>query len=246
MTREQFKEYCLRSLGKGAIKINVTDDQLEDRVAEGIQMWQEVHLDGFVETYFKHEITADDITNKYIDVPEDIIRVEKILPIGSGAGSGMHGMFNIEYQLHLNDIFDLSFAGGMSSFVQTKQYLGLLDSVLNGIDHIAYSRYQAKLYLHINWAVDVKVGSYIVVKAYRAVDPDAVSDCYNDRWLKRYVIALIQQQWGQNLSLYGGVELLGGITMDGETMRGNAETRIEALENELYERFSEPPMGSIG
>ena len=33
-SKSTFKEYCLRNLGKGAIDINVTDDQADDRIDE--------------------------------------------------------------------------------------------------------------------------------------------------------------------------------------------------------------------
>ena len=40
-SRTELKEYCLRALGKPVIQINVDDDQLEDRIEESLQMFQE-------------------------------------------------------------------------------------------------------------------------------------------------------------------------------------------------------------
>ena len=39
-SREQLKQYALRQLGKPVIEINVDDDQLEDRIDEGLQYFQ--------------------------------------------------------------------------------------------------------------------------------------------------------------------------------------------------------------
>ena len=36
-SRDDFKEYCLRKLGKPVIEINVDDDQVEDRVDEALK-----------------------------------------------------------------------------------------------------------------------------------------------------------------------------------------------------------------
>ncbi len=72
-TRAQFKEYCLRKLGKPVIEINVDDDQVEDRIDESIRYFWDYHFDGSHRTYYKHIVTGDDITNKYITMPENII-----------------------------------------------------------------------------------------------------------------------------------------------------------------------------
>ena len=57
-TRETLKQYCLRSLGKPVIEINVDDDQVEDRIDEGIQYFQDYHFDALEKTYIKHRITG--------------------------------------------------------------------------------------------------------------------------------------------------------------------------------------------
>ena len=42
-SRNTFKEWCLRKLGKPVIEINVDDDQVEDRIDEAILMVQKRH-----------------------------------------------------------------------------------------------------------------------------------------------------------------------------------------------------------
>src|SRR6056300_1513447 len=61
-TRTEFKEWCLRSLGKPVIEINVEDDQVEDRIDEALQYFAQYHYDGVERMYLKYQITADDIT----------------------------------------------------------------------------------------------------------------------------------------------------------------------------------------
>ena len=57
-TRDDFKEYCLRALGKPVIQINVDDDQIEDRLDEALYVYQQFHYDAIVKTFMNHEITA--------------------------------------------------------------------------------------------------------------------------------------------------------------------------------------------
>jgi len=59
-TRETLKQYCLRNLGKPVIEINVDDDQLEDRIDEAVQYFQQYHYDGIKRTYLKYKLTAAD------------------------------------------------------------------------------------------------------------------------------------------------------------------------------------------
>jgi len=60
-TRETLKQYCLRKLGKPVIEINVDDDQVEDRIDEGIQYFQEYHFDGVERTYMRHQLTGSTV-----------------------------------------------------------------------------------------------------------------------------------------------------------------------------------------
>ena len=79
-TRAQLKEYCLRSLGHPVIEVNVDDDQLEDRIDEAIQVWNDYHYDGTERIYLKHQVTQTDIDNEYITVGESTISVIKVHP----------------------------------------------------------------------------------------------------------------------------------------------------------------------
>jgi len=50
--------------------------------------------------------------------------------------------------------------------------------------------------------------------------------------LKKYVTALIKKQWGQNLSKFEGVQLPGGVTLQGRQILEDANTEIEKLEEQ--------------
>ncbi len=51
-TKAEFKEYCLRKLGKPVIEINVDDDQVDDRIDEAIRYWYDYHFDGSDRIYY--------------------------------------------------------------------------------------------------------------------------------------------------------------------------------------------------
>ena len=60
-TRDGFKNYCLRALGFGVIDINVSDDQVEDRIDEGLQYFAQYHYDGVEKMYLKYKVTQEDV-----------------------------------------------------------------------------------------------------------------------------------------------------------------------------------------
>jgi len=243
--REEFGQYCLRRLGHGMIQINLTPYQIDDRIDEAIQLWNERHFDGSVETVVKHQVTEEDIAKGYITLPDNVLRVEKVLPIRS---QGLRdGFFGIEYQLRLRDIFDLRHAGSLSNFVMTKQYLGFLDDTLNGRNLVEFSRRKNRLEIHMDWDREVAVGMFIVMVVNIAIDPDNDDgEAYNDSWLKRYATALLKRQWGSNLSKFPDIEMLGGVTFNVSAIVSEADAEIEKLEQELEDRYTEPPGFFIG
>ena len=86
-TRESFKSYCLRRLGEPVIDVNVDDEQVEDRIDEALQFYQEYHADATIRRYRKHTVTGTDVTNKYIELPETFLSVTRVLPFDVIAGS---------------------------------------------------------------------------------------------------------------------------------------------------------------
>jgi len=59
-TRDQFKEYCLRKLGKPVIEINVDDDQVEDRIDEALKYYYDYHFDGTEKQFYSYIFQASD------------------------------------------------------------------------------------------------------------------------------------------------------------------------------------------
>ena len=61
-SKAEFKEYCLRKLGKPVIEINVDQDQVDDRVDEALSYYADYHFDGVEKTYVKHQVV-----NSYVE-----------------------------------------------------------------------------------------------------------------------------------------------------------------------------------
>ena len=233
-SRQGLIDYCLRQLGDPVVEINVDEDQIEDRVDEAIQYYREYHSDATVRTYLKHLVDADDVTNEYIELDSDIIFVSKLFPLSSNFNSGRN-FFDIKYQMMLNDMASLiHFAGDLAYYEQMQQYLSLLDMKLNGHPQVQWSRRQNRLYIFGDFAdQDIKAGDYIIAEVYSVINPETHTSVYNDMWLKEYTTALIKRQWGQNLIKFEGMQLPGGVMLNGRQIYDDANAEIERLRESI-------------
>ena len=69
---------------------------------------------------------------------------------------------------------------------------------------------------------------------------EGVTDVWNDRFLKKYATALIKRQWGSNLKKFAGIQMPGGVTLNGQVIYDEAIQEIEKMEEEIYMMGSLP------
>ena len=251
-SRANLKEYALRALGKPVIEINVDDDQLEDRLDEALQYFAQYHYDGIRRTYLKYQLTQADkdrliadgsaesatkgsVTTSWTEgqnfliCPESVVSVINIFPFSN---KGNLNLFDVRYQLRLNDLYDFSSTSVINYDVVMRQ-LDFLDHILVGEKPLRFNQHDNRLYVDMDWENDLMVDEYIVIECYRKMDPDTYTDVYNDIWLKKYTTALVKKQWGANLSKFAGVAMIGGVTLNGEQIYTQALADIEKLEEEI-------------
>ena len=235
-TRETFKQYCLRQLGKPVIDINVSDDQCEDRIDDALQYYRDYHFDGTEKVYLKKTLTADDITNMYLDLDSSIVGVVNMFDIGDSVNT--NNIFNLKYQISLNDIFDASDVT-MLGFYQAFAHVALLEELLVGQQPLRFNRHKNRVHVDMNWD-KVIAGEILIFEAYQVVDPAANADVWADRWLIRYTTELFKKQWGSNLSKFEGMQLPGGVTFNGVKIYDDAITELNKLEEEMITSYSLP------
>ena len=306
-TRATFKNYCLRRLGFPVIDINVDDDQVNDRIDDALQFFEDYHFDGVEEMYLKHQVTAADINRGWIYCPDSVIFVTAVFPFDDSNSS--INMFDLRYQLRLHDLYDFTSVSYVSYEI-TMQHIRSLNLLFSGTPQFRFNRKQNKIFLDIDWSRDLLVGEYVIIKCYRALRPETltltgtvsatttantvtgtgtifdqellendfiningeslqvkkissptslelqapvaapvsggtvtvtgVSDVWNDRFLKKYATALIKLQWGNNLSKFSGIQMPGGVTLDGVRIANEAREEIKEVEEDLFQFNSLP------
>ena len=268
-SRESIKQYALRALGKPVIEINVDDDQLEDRIDEALQYFAQYHYDGVKRTYLKYKYTAADKAriladttetesktygdssvvntewkegNQYIVCPESVLSVINIFPFSN---KGNLNLFDVRYQLRLNDLYDFS-STSVINYDVVLRHLDFLDHILVGEKPMRFNQHDNRLYIDMDWKNDLQVDEFLVIECFRKLDPAQFTDVYDDLFLKKYVTALFKKQWGANLSKFGGVQMIGGVTLNGSEIYSQALSDIENLEQRIRSQYELNPTFMIG
>lgn len=240
--KSEFKEYCLRTLGKPVIEINVDDDQVDDRIDEALKYYWDYHFDGASKVYYKYQVTDQDVINQYITMPENIIGVINLFDLGSALGT--NNLFNIRYQIALNDLYNLT-SVSMVPYYMALQHIQFLEYLLVGKQPLRYNRNKNILHIDMDWD-RIGAGNYLIVEAYEVVDPAVYADVWKDRWLLRYATVLIKQQWGTNLKKFEGMEMPGGLKFNGQRIYDEATDERFKLEQEMIYTYSLPVTDLIG
>ena len=154
-------------------------------------------------------------------------------------------MFDIRYQIRLNDLYDFS-STSMIQYEMTMKHLDHLQHMLVGETPVRFNQHQNRLYIDMDWENKIEVDDFLIIECYRKVDPESYTDIFDDIYLKRYVTSLIKRQWGANLSKFNGVAMLGGVTMNGETIYSQAIEEIQRLEEQIQLSFETPIDYMIG
>lgn len=324
-SRATLTEYCLRNLGEPVVEINVDDSQLEERIDEALDYWNQYHFDGAEKMYLKQKISASalkittstsanfpigsritgstsgatatvcmengraevsniilckDVTTtgettaqhvfnatttatfvagetitcsvggatavvhadgctlgtydlRYIPLPDYIYGVARVIPFN--AASSSKNLFDLQYQLRLNDLYDLT-STSIIYYKTVMSHISLLNLELNGYPLYRFNRMMGRLSLDVNWQSAFTIGDYIMIECYRALDPTVFGKVWNEPWFRKYVTALFKRQWATNIKKFQGIQLPGGVTIDGDKLYAEAITEIKELEDEMLNK----------
>ena len=266
-TRQGLIDYCLRRLGYPVLEVNVDEDQIEDLIDDAIQYFQERHFDGIERMLLKHEITKENkeilktgittttanstvgITTttftesqNFIQLPDHVLGVERVLKMDASTISS--GLFNIKYQIFLNDLYYYG-ALDLMNYAMTKTYLEDLSRIITPDTQLRFNKKNHRLYLDIDFGM-MSDDTFIIIDGYRLLDPSDAPAIYNDFWLKKYATAIIKKQWGTNLIKFNGVMLPGGVQLNGRQIYDDAVKEIEEIEYSLRTEYEIPPLDLIG
>ncbi len=190
-------------------------------------------------------ISKGDIENGYIPIGNDILNVVRVFKFGALIGSKSDGLFDVDYQFAMNDLYNL-LSADITYYAMVKTHMNLLENIFRNERPIRFNRKTNRLYLDTDMDATFNIDNYIVAEAYAILDPATYTEVYDDMFLKRYATALIKRQWGENMKKFGGIALPGGVTLNGDQIYGEAIQEVSVIEDEMQLRYELPPAMMTG
>jgi hypothetical protein len=184
-------------------------------------------------------ITLGNFDNKYITLNDSVLSVVRTLPLSSRSNS--ISFFDAKYQLMLNNIQSLTNTD-IQYYTMLKMHINMINDLMTGQKPVRFNRHMNRLFIDLSWGDggDLAIGDYIVIEAFRSLDPITYTNVYNDYFLLTYTTALIKRQWGINLKKFEGVQLPGGVTLNGQKIFDEAQEEIKQLQEEAKSTWQLP------
>lgn len=271
-TKQEFIDYCLRTLGAPVLQINLDPQQVEDRLEEALEYMHERHFDFNQRALFAYKLTPLDIANRFINTTAlgnaigaqqrtladgstemwpkatDIRAISKVFAPNASVGDYM---FDLRYQLTLFDFFGLYYnqsgtpMGPIASYMESMSYVKLVNDVFNYPMSFTYTRTTDRLFLDTDFT-KLQAEGYMMIEAYVEVDTDLYEKVWKDRIFQRYFTAMLKKQWGQNLIKFAGVPLPGGAQLNAAAILNEAISDLKELELMLTKTQELPVEPQIG
>jgi len=233
-TRTELKDYCLRKLGEPVIEINIDESQMDDRIDDALQFFQDYHFDGVEKVYLKHKITAEDVARRWIYVPDVINGVTGIFQFNNSNAST--NMFDLRYQLRLHDLYDFTSVSYVPYEI-TMQHLRTLEMLFSGMVSIRFNRHYNRLYVDTNWnSTEMGINQYLILESYRVLNPDNFT-----------IEGTVETAAGSDVIIGTGTTMDRDLSIDDEVTIGNTTTRIinvmSANTAQTLTAFTDPQVG---
>ncbi len=242
--RDDFKDYCMRRLGWPVQQINIDDDQVDDRIDDAVEYFQQYHFDGTQEAYLKYTITDADVENGYITLPDSVVGVDKV--VTSGFGVSLASWMTPIYGITFDAAFAMSDISVIPYFI-TMNRLAELSFLFDQTPGINYNKFKQQLSLNTPLGPNgIPVGTQIALSTQTVTDPELYATVWNDLWLKDYATALLKKQWATNAKLFSNVQLLAGVTLNAQALWDEAIAEIEKLELQMRTTYMVPVLDEIG
>lgn len=238
-SKEELSDWIKRELGEPVIRINVSQDQIDDAIDSAMEYWQEYNEAGQERKYIYKIIAQTDIDAGYFKLPDMVQAVFNVLnPNQAGLiGSSSESLFDFSYQFMSSNIGSLTGTGqggigALSDFYIMRQYQTELGRMFAPPPNFRYRYNMQKCYVDFI-SQYYSVGDLIVFDVQAFIDPDIYERVWTNRYLRNLAVAYTKKKWGNNLSKFTNINLPSGLTLNGSQILGDAMLDIEKAEQDI-------------
>jgi len=194
-----------------------------------------------------------EVQNNYLVMPENVIGVTRIMKTrGFGGTGGMIGLAGAVPGVAMYAPFLTSGGncGGMqydlTSYYTMQQYLATLEWMFFPPISFKHNNLTNRLWIDSDNFNGLRVGDYLLIECDTFPSPEEFTQFYGHFWLREYWVNLVKYQWGQNLTKYQNVQLPGGITLNGDTIKQEAQQALQGMRDRFALDCADPPLDAIG
>lgn len=238
-SREELHTRILQDLGAPVIEINVATEQVDNAIDDAIQYWQQWHHEAQDHSYVSIKLTKEMIDTNTVPVPESVFAVLSIVK-APGSGNGKVSFMSYEFELTRDAVFDSmkQQGGGIESYVMTKQKFADINGYLNVPIQFDFRTHKRELVLLADMSKRYSPGDFLVIEVHGYLYTGSFN-IWGDESLRRLATAYTKRYWGQNLSKFSGVQLPGGVSLNGPEIYSNALQEIDKEESRILD-LTEP------
>ena len=242
MNRDEFKAYLLRSLGAGAIQVEVTQDQLDDRISDAITKFQRFHPNGSGTSILI--IPRDEHRQTRFTLPSTVLSVARVM-------HGRYSFYNLGVGIGATDEYLLY--GRRPSYLNTEtrdgqvitpyflqeQFYNTFLDVVAPDQSFNFSPVTRILELHSpidrrNYFNETVGGlQALYLECTVQYDERTFPDIYDHEWVRDYATALVGRQWGDNLTKFQNIALPGQGILNGQGIYDKYDQRVRQMEEDL-------------
>lgn len=231
-SRNDLKAYILRRLGSGVVDVEITEEQIQDIIDDTLQRFSEEVQDGVEEVISLLNIPKN---STEITLGDDIMGINDVF-YSTGKLRKSDSLDPFDYNVYMSDIWKNLYNtdGTVQTMYITKSYFEELRDMFNSDLSFSFNHQTKKLTLLQNVPSD----TILAMTVYKNTLDD--NKIWNHQFIKKYSTGLAWNQWGDNISKYNGSVLVGGMTINSDNMKQNAETLLQEAEDNIQDKWTTP------
>jgi len=239
--------YVKKRIGSGINNLEITDEQIADRIMDAFQFFSVYNDNGIERVYQPHSLTQTDLENSSIPTANNVLEVIRVLmPNNIDKNYRTDITYNLRNTINFSDVFYSGYMGdALNYYSLMKMKIEEIIDTFTPAPSIRFNRYTNTIHvdesLHTRFVID----DIVVYEAYIILDPGTYGNVFSDRMFLNLASAYTQKQWGLNLLKFEGIKLFSGNVVNGKYLYETALQDIEKYEEEI-KTTATPSMFSIG
>ena len=245
-TANNVVDYIKRRLGEPAIQVNVSLEQIYDRIGDALQFYRDYNEDGIVKTYISHLITDVDIANQWVPVANNVFEVVRVLaPTNIDKNIMTDITYNMRHSINFSEFMMSAYMGTFSEYSLMQMKIQEINDMFMGAKSITFNRYINQLHWNGLFKDQFSVDDFFVYEAFVVVDTEIYGSIFGDRRFLNLATAYTKKQWAEILNKFENIPLFGGLKLNANRIYDESTREIEKAEQDII-TSAQPAMDFLG